>query len=68
MNRPSRSPSPVNILDFNDYKRNFIIESNNYYKNSNSNINNNIPITFIIFVCINMTVFIAYLFNNIVHS
>lgn len=66
MNRPSRSPSPVNILDFNDYKRNLIIESNNYYKNSN--INNNIPITFIIFVCINMTVFIGYLLNNIMHS
>ena len=59
MNRPSRSPSPT--LDFNDYKKNLIIETNNYYPN-------NVPITFIIFACINITVFIGYLWNNIMHS
>jgi hypothetical protein len=59
MNKLLRSASP--ILDFNDYKKNLIIESNNYYPN-------NIPITFIIFACINITVFIGYLCNNIMHS
>lgn len=59
MNRPSRSPNP--ILDFNEYKKKLIIESNNYYPN-------NVPIIFIIFVSINITVFIAYLCNNIMHS
>ncbi len=59
MNRPSRSPSP--ILDFNEYKKKLMVESNNYYPN-------NVPIIFIIFVSINITVFIAYLCNNIMHS
>jgi hypothetical protein len=61
MNRPSRSPSPIRILDFNDYKKNVIITTNNYHPNR-------VPITFIIFVCINITVFIGYLWNNIMHS
>jgi hypothetical protein len=59
MNRPLRSPSP--ILDFNEYKKNLIVETNNYYPN-------NVPIIFIIFVSINVTVFFAYLCNNIMHS
>lgn len=59
MNRPSRSPSP--LLDFNEYKKKLIVESNNYYPN-------NVPIGFIIFACINITVFIGYLWNNIMHS
>lgn len=59
MNRPSRSPSPT--LDFNEYKKKLIVETNNYYPN-------NVPITFIIFACINITVFIGYLWNNIMHS
>jgi hypothetical protein len=59
MNRPSRSPSP--LLDFNEYKKKLTIESNNYYPN-------NVPIIFIIFACINITVFIGYLWNNIMHS
>jgi len=59
MNIPSRSQSP--ILDFNEYKKKIIVETNNYYPN-------NVPIIFIIFVSINITVFIGYLCNNIMHS
>lgn len=59
MNKPSRSASP--ILDFNDYKKNLIIESNNYYPNK-------LPISFVIFACINITIFIGYLWNNIMYS
>lgn len=58
MNLPSqKNPSP--ILDLNDYKKKVIIK-NNYNQI-------NIPITFIIFVCINITVFIGYLWNNIIY-
>jgi hypothetical protein len=58
MNRSSRSQTP--ILDFNEYKKKIIVETNNYYPN-------NVPILFIIFVSINITVFFAYLCNNIMH-